>query len=118
MLLSQNNENDECFQSGRYQSVGYQLDYEYDGFGTESEEGAAPGSSRNGSTSYSGRKHRGSGPVRTLPECCISNLIPISEVLDTATSHPSQREDYASLLIANDADYLRRLLTLFSDLEG
>jgi len=91
-----------------YQPVsGYQLDYDYNGFVNDQ--------IATGSTTFSIRKSRS---FQQLPECNLSNLELINEILNSATIHSCQRDEYAAAILDKDGDYLRRLLTLFSDLEG
>jgi len=52
-----------------------------------------------------------------LPECKLDRLSEIYEVLQGAAHQPPQKEVYCNLLLANDGEYITRLLSLFSDCE-
>mmetsp|Transcript_31052 Transcript_31052/g.41037 ORF Transcript_31052/g.41037 Transcript_31052/m.41037 type:complete len:785 (-) Transcript_31052:262-2616(-) len=52
----------------------------------------------------------------SLPECKLDNLAEVGEVLAGATQQ-QQKEVYCNLLLANDGEYMTKLLKLFSDCE-
>ena len=51
----------------------------------------------------------------SLPVCTVNNLLEIKEKMSSVS--PTHREAYSNIIMENDADYMKRLLVLFSDLE-
>lgn len=60
-------------------------------------------------------RHHLAAELRALPEARVSNLAALRDQLTACA--PMHRESYAAMLMDNEAAYLRKLVSLFGDLE-